>query len=88
VITTFEPNSTIAWESRHNNGFARGEIKLYEQHERTHVILEFEYHLYRPRLQSIARVVSHLGFPSLTFDHGLGRIKEKIEADVNAGATT
>lgn len=79
LITTFEPGKTLAWESAHSDGKARGEVRLFETGENTGVELDFEYSLYRDWMQSIARVVSHFGFPSLAFDHGLARIKEQIE---------
>ena len=78
-ITTFEPGKNLVWESRHADGFARGELSLIESGENTHVELDFEYTLYRGWMRNIARLVSHLGFPSLAFDHGLARIKEQIE---------
>lgn len=83
-ITTFEPGKTLIWESRHIDGYARGELRLYEQAENTRVVLKFEYNLHRHWMQSIARLVSHFGFPSLTFDHGLARIKEKIESEAKS----
>lgn len=79
LITTFEPGKNLVWESRHADGFARGDLRLTEQGEHTRVDLVFEYDLYRGWMQNIARLVSHFGFPSLAFDHGLARIKEEIE---------
>ena len=79
LITTFEPGKNLAWESRHADGFARGELRLTELGENTRVDLDFEYSLNRSWMQNIARLVSHFGFPSLAFDHGLARIKEEIE---------
>ena len=81
-ITTFEPGKNLIWESHHADGFARGELRLFELGENTRVELDFEYSLHRPWMQNIARLVSHFGFPSLAFDHGLARIKEQIEKDV------
>lgn len=82
LITTFEPDSNLVWESIHADGNARGELRLTEQGDSTRIELYFEYRLYRNWMQNIARLVSHFGFPSLAFDHGLARIKEKIEEDV------
>jgi uncharacterized membrane protein len=79
LITTFEPNTNLAWESRHADGFARGDLTLVEQGESTRVELDFEYSLHRHWMQNIANLVSRFGFPSHAFDHGLARIKEKIE---------
>jgi len=79
LITTFEPGKNLVWESRHAGGFARGELSLTELGENTRVDLDFEYSLNRRWMQNIARLVSHFGFPSLAFDHGLARIKEQIE---------
>lgn len=82
LITTFEPGKNLVWESSHADGFARGQLRLFEQGENTQVELDFEYTLHRHWMQNIARLVSHFGFPSLAFDHGLARIKEQIEKDV------
>ena len=79
LITTFEPGKNLVWESRHADGFARGNLRLIESGGHTRVELDFEYTLFRGWMQSIARLVSHFGFPSLAFDHGLARIKEQIE---------
>ena len=82
LITTFEPARKLVWESSHADGYARGELRLTEQGDSTWVELDFEYRLYRNWIQNIARLVTRFGFPSLAFDHGLARIKEKIEKDV------
>lgn len=79
LITTFEPDSNLAWESCHDDGYARGELRLTEQGEGTRVELDFEYCLHRSWMQNIARLVSRFGFPSLAFDHGLAHIKDMIE---------
>ena len=81
LITAFEPCKTLVWESAHRDGHARGELRLRELGEYTLVELDFEYNLYRDRIQNIARLVSRFGFPSHVFDHGLARIKEEIEKD-------
>ena len=81
LITTFEPGSHLIWESSHADGHATGDLKLTERGETTRVDLDYEYCLRIDWMQNIARLVSHFGFPSLTFDHGLARIKEKIEID-------
>ncbi len=81
LITTFEPGSHLIWESSHADGHATGDLKLTERGETTRVDLNYEYCLRIDWMQNIARLVSHFGFPSLTFDHGLARIKEKIEKD-------
>ena len=81
LITTFEPGKNLVWESYHNDGHARGELRLTEMGDNTGVELDFEYSLHRNWMQNIARLVSHFGFPSLAFDHGLSRIKEQIEKD-------
>jgi uncharacterized membrane protein len=81
IITTFDPVRTLIWESRHRDAYARGELRLFEQGKNTRVVLDFEYTLYRHWMQNIARLVARFGFPSLTFDHGLAHIKEKIEKD-------
>ena len=84
LITTFEPGKNLVWESDHADGHARGDLRLTAMGESTRVELDFEYSLHRSWMQNIARLVSHFGFPSLAFDHGLASIKEKIENDVNA----
>jgi uncharacterized membrane protein len=84
LITAFEPGKNLVWESGHADGHARVGLRLTALGESTQVELDFEYCLHRNRMQNIARLVSHFGFPSLTFDHGLVRIKEKIEKDVSA----
>ncbi|NOQ69627.1 MAG: hypothetical protein GQ573_05940 [Gammaproteobacteria bacterium] len=81
LITTFEPGKNLVWESSHADGFARGQLRLFGQGENTQVELDFEYSLHRHWMQNVARLVSHFGFPSLAFDHGLARIKEQIEKD-------
>lgn len=84
LITTFEPGENLVWESDHADGHARGDLRLTALGENTLVELDFEYCLHHNWMQNIARLVSHFGFPSLAFDHGLARIKEKIEKEVNA----
>ena len=79
LITTFEPGKNLVWESRHADGFARGDLKLIKSAESTRIELDFEYTLHHGWMQNIARLVSHFGFPSLAFDHGLARIKAQIE---------
>ena len=81
LITTFEPDKNLIWESSHVDGHARGELRLTESGKNTRVELDFEYNLHRDWMQNIARIVNPFGFPSLAFDHGLTRIKEKIERD-------
>lgn len=81
LITTFEPGRKLIWESRHADGFARGELRLAESGDSTQVELYFDYTLNHSWMQNIARLVSRFGFPSLAFDHGLSRIKQKIESD-------
>ena len=71
--------TTWFWESLHSDGFARGDFRLIESGENTRVELDFEYTLHHGWMQKIARLVSHFGFPSLAFDHGLARIKGQIE---------
>jgi len=82
VITAFEPGRKLVWESTHSDGHARGVLKLTELGEDTLIELDFEYRLQRSWMQNIARLFNRFGFPSLAFDHGLARIKEKIEEDV------
>ena len=81
LITTFEPGKNLVWQSHHAGDFARGDLRLTALGDSTQVELDFEYSLHRNWMQNIARLVSHFGFPSLAFDHGLARIKEKIEKD-------
>ena len=88
VITKLEPDKVLTWESRHVDGFARGELRLYQENDYTRVVLDFEYSLYRHWMRHLARLVGHFGFPSITFDHGLARIKDKIEADAAKNPVT
>lgn len=85
LITRFEPDRHLVWESTHADGHARGEVMLTEQGGKTQVTLDFEYSLHRSWMQNLARLVNQFGFPSLAFDHGLARIKKKIEKDINTG---
>jgi len=87
VITAYEPGRKLVWESTHSDGHARGILHLTDQGENTLIELDFEYSLQRSWMQSVARLVNHFGFPSLAFDHGLARIKEKIERDVKNNFT-
>jgi len=79
IITTFEPGKNLAWQSDHADGHARGDLRLTEMGKCTRVELDFEYSLHRNWMQNVAHMVSHFGFPSLAFDHGLARIKQQIE---------
>jgi len=79
VITTSVPGKRLVWVSHHTDGHARGELTLKQADKSTRVELDFEYSLHRSWMQNIAHLVSHFGFPSLAFDHGLRQIKEKIE---------
>lgn len=81
LITTFEPEKNLVWESSHSGGHARGELRLTEMGGNTGVELDFEYSLHRNWMQNIARLVNRFGFPSIAFDHGLARIKEEIEKE-------
>jgi len=81
LITTFEPSSRLVWESRHADGYATGDLRLTAQGGTTCVDLVYEYHLHSNWIQNMARLVSRFGFPSLAFDYGLARIKEKIEKE-------
>ena len=82
LITTFEPVSRLTWETRHADGYATGDLRLTDQGETTCVDLVYEYYLHSNWIQNMALLVSRFGFPSLTFDHGLASIKEKIEKDI------
>ena len=81
LITTFEPGSRLIWESRYADCYATGDLRLTEQGETTCVDLVYKYYLHSNCIQNMARLVSRFGFPSLAFDYGLARIKEKIEKD-------
>lgn len=84
LITTFEPGKQLVWESHHADGHARGELRLADSDGSTQLELDFEYSLHHNWMQNIAHLVGHFGFPSLAFDHGLARIKEKIEKEISA----
>ena len=81
LITTYEPGSNLVWESQHDGGKARGDIRLTEQGSSTQVELDFEYDLHHHWMQNIARVVNRLGFPSAAFNIGLLHIKDRIEKE-------
>jgi uncharacterized membrane protein len=81
TIVELEADKRLVWESVHHNGNARGELTLTELDGRTSVELDFEYNLRHDWMQGIARVLARHGFPSRAFDHGLERIKRKIERD-------
>jgi uncharacterized membrane protein len=79
LITVYEPDRNLTWKSSHSGGQAKGEMRFIELGDNTGVELDFEYNLLHDWMHNIARLVSPLGFPSLAFDHGLARIKKKIE---------
>ena len=81
LITTYEPGNNLVWESQHDGGTARGDIRLTEKGNYTRVDLDFEYELHHHWMQNIARIANRLGFPSVAFDLGLSHIKEKIEQE-------
>jgi uncharacterized membrane protein len=81
TIVELEADKRLVWESVHHNGNARGELTLTETDGRTRVELDFEYSLRQNWMQSVARSLNRHGFPSRAFDHGLERIKRKIEQE-------
>ena len=81
TIVELETDKHLVWESVHHNGNARGEITLTEIEGRTRVELDFEYSLHHRWMQNVARLLYLHGFPSQAFDHGLERIRRKIERD-------
>ena len=84
LITVFEPGQRLVWESSHTNGYAKGDVLLADLGDQTRVELKFEYKLHKGWMQNLSRLAGHFGFPSVAFDHGLARIKEKIEADADS----
>ena len=80
-IITYEPDSNLVWESRHDGGKARGDIRLTGLGESTRVELDFEYEIHHHRMRTIALTANRLGFPSLAFDLGLAHIKDRIEKE-------
>lgn len=81
TIVELERDKRLVWESVHDYGSARGELALTESGGRTRVELDFEYSLRHTWMQAVARLLNRHGFPSRAFDHGLERIKRKIERD-------
>jgi uncharacterized membrane protein len=72
-------NYSIVWESHHFAVYSRGDIKFFERGMNTRVDLVFSYAIKEPRIHKLAKIVSRLGFPSLSFDEGLVKIKSEIE---------
>jgi uncharacterized membrane protein len=81
TIVELEADKHLVWESVHHNGTARGELTLTEADGRTRVELDFEYSLRHDWMQRVARLLNRHGFPSRAFDHGLERIRRKIERE-------
>jgi len=81
-ITEYKPGEVLAWESRHPDGYAKGRVVLSEHNGATQVELDYEYLLQVAWMQKIAHIVKRFGFPSVAFDHGLERIKDKIEKNI------
>ena len=81
TIVELEANRRLVWESVHHSGSARGELTLTETDGRTRVELDFEYSLRHHWMQRVAQLLSRHDFPSHSFDHGLDRIKQKIEQE-------
>jgi len=79
TIVELEPDERLVWESVHHSGRASGTITFTESGGRTRVELDFEYSLRHHWMQTAACQLNRFGFPSRAFDHGLARIKEKIE---------
>lgn len=72
-------NSSIVWESHHFAPRNRGDIKFFERGTDTRVDLVFCYAIKEPRIHKLAKIVSRLGFPSLSYYEGLVKIKSEIE---------
>ena len=79
TVIELEKDRRMVWESHHDYGHARGELDFNTVDGNTLVDLNFEYHLSNPLIQKLAHLISHYGFPSSAFDHGLKTIKDKIE---------
>jgi len=81
TIVELEPDERLVWESVHHSGRASGTITFTESGGRTRVELDFEYSLRHHWMQRVAQLLSRHDFPSHSFDHGLDRIKQKIEQE-------
>jgi uncharacterized membrane protein len=81
TIVELEADKRLVWESVHHSGNARGELTLTQIGGRTRVELDFEYTLRHGWMLRVARLLSRHGFPSRAFDHGLERIRRKIEQE-------
>ena len=78
-ITKLVDNKCIVWHSRHYAVDSQGEITFNDREGETRVQLVFSYTIKLRWVHKLAKVMNRLGFPSVTFDEGLRRIKNKIE---------
>lgn len=78
-ITELIEDKSLIWESRHFAVDSRGDIKFTEHGHGTHVQLVFSYSIKLGWVHRIAKMMHRLGFPSVSFDEGLRKIKKEIE---------
>jgi len=79
-ITEFIKNNSIVWESHHYAVDSWGDIKFTEYHNGTRVDIMFGYAIKHSWVHRLAKIMNRLGFPSMTFDEGLSKIKDEIES--------
>lgn len=80
IIELIEDKSLV-WESRHFAVDSRGDVKFSEHRHGTHVQLIFSYSIKLRWVHRLAKMMHRLGFPAMTFDEGLRRIKREIECN-------
>lgn len=78
-ITKLVEDASIVWRSGHYAVDSQGEITFSDNDGRTRVQLVFSYSIKLRWVHKLAKVMNRLGFPSVTFDEGLKRIKNQIE---------
>ena len=79
VMSTKVENKSIVWESHHHAVDSRGKLLFSENQGTTTVELVFSYSIKVSWVHKLAKLMNRFGFPSLTFDEGLQRIKQEIE---------
>jgi uncharacterized membrane protein len=78
-ITKLVEDESIVWRSSHYAVDSQGEITFSDNDDETRVQLVFSYSIKLRWVHKLAKAMNRLGFPSVTFDEGLKRIKNKIE---------
>ena len=79
LITENIKNKSLVWESHHYAADSQGILRFSEFQKGTRVDLSFSYAIKLAWVHKLAKLMNRLGFPSLTFDEGLKKIKHEIE---------